>query len=742
MPQRDVDACLLLEPGLELAGDRLVSVREEDNVLERTVFPPPVRRGPRPWKCPHLRPEGPRRQPTSEAPPPSRGERNKTTDVGRFLPLRRRRFVDQSRTYGSPCIPRLLARTVNCGQVCAPTSPFSRRSPATPLATESRALKPAGASAVALAPVPALDRTLALRGVVATGGKHMNTQAPITVLVDVETDAIEAHIRDHRADSLAVFAPLSETQRTGLVTDAWTLGLRALMNAYKQAEESRLQDIGKALKEDLDRQLSDYVERQQTTFVQVLARFFDPRDGQVVTRLEGFLRDGGDLAKTMDRFLAPEHGALAQTLARELGENSPLLKRLSPTDSEGVLFLLEAKLREALADNQAEVARALDPVAEDGAVARFLRALRQELEKADNDRSKQLALATKALDANDENSLLSRLMRETAAAKNAFVAAMNPELPSSPMAMLKNTLSTLLQQHAQSQQEAMVLLQERHTKFEQDVRESLVRLEERKRGDAKSTRGGYTYEDAVLRFVQRAVQGAPIEVNTTANTVGAKPNCKKGDQVLRFTAESAYAGGALVVEAKHDASYTVSRALEELELARGNRTAGAGVFVMARSHAAAGFPSFARYGNDVLVVWDEEDEATDPYLHAAILLGLALASRHRRPDDAGDIEALADIEHRIQKELDRLDKMRKLVESIRGDAEKLGEEVRKGTNGFDLLLRKAKSTLKALNVELTEAEGAKSEPVMLPVGSLTLARDALVVAPPEASLASEERKSA
>jgi hypothetical protein len=366
----------------------------------------------------------------------------------------------------------------------------------------------------------------------------MNTQVPLTVLVDAGADAIEAHIRDHRADALAVFTPLTEAQRTGLVTDAWTIGLRALMNAYKQAEEARLQDIGKTLKEDLDRQLQVYVERQQATFVQVLARYFDPRDGQVVARLEGFLRDGGDLAKTMERYLSPERGELALTLARELGENSPLLKRLSPTDSEGVLFLLEAKLREVLAENHAEVTRALDPVAEDGAVARFLRALRQELEKADNDRSKQLAVATKALDANDENSLLSRLMRETAAAKNAFIMAMNPELPTSPMGVLKNTLSTLLEQHVKTQEESMLALHERQAKFEQNVREALVRLEERKRGDMKSPRGGTSYEEAVLRFVQHAVQGAPLEVSTTANTVGAKPNCKKGDQVLRFTAEA------------------------------------------------------------------------------------------------------------------------------------------------------------------------------------------------------------
>lgn len=62
---------------------------------------------------------------------------------------------------------------------------------------------------------------------------------------------------------------------------------------------------------------------------------------------------------------------------------------------------------------------------------------------------------------------------------------------------------------------------------------------------------------------------------------------------------------------------------------------------------------------------------------------------------------------------------------IRDDADKLTEEVRKGGNALDLLLRKAKSTLKALDVELTEAEEAKSAPVMLPAGSLVQARAAV-----------------
>jgi hypothetical protein len=52
----------------------------------------------------------------------------------------------------------------------------------------------------------------------------------------------------------------------------------------------------------------------------------------------------------------------------------------------------------------------LDPLEKDGAVGRFLRSLREELQTADDDRAKQLAAALAALDANDETSLLNRLV--------------------------------------------------------------------------------------------------------------------------------------------------------------------------------------------------------------------------------------------------------------------------------------------------------------------------------------------
>src|SRR5690606_33651597 len=101
---------------------------------------------------------------------------------------------------------------------------------------------------------------------------------------------------------------------------------------------------------------------------------------------------------------------------------------------------------------------------------------------------------------------------------------------------------------------------------------------------------------AVAEFITGAVRGAPCVIDLTGNTSGNVSRCKKGDVVVRFTDESAFAGAGVVFEAKRDASYTTQKALDELDAARKNRAAAAGVFIMAKSHAPESFPRFARYG--------------------------------------------------------------------------------------------------------------------------------------------------
>jgi hypothetical protein len=376
-------------------------------------------------------------------------------------------------------------------------------------------------------------------------------------------------------------------------------------------------------------------------------------------------------------------------------------------------------------DGHAELVRALDPLAENGAVARFLKSLRDELKGADEDRAKQLASALNALNANDQNSLINRLVRETNIARQAVLHAVNPDAPDSAMAIMKQTLTTLLKEHSRSQAELLKMQQERQERFENEVRDALVRLESKRAQDQKSPRAGFDFEDAVIEFVTSAVRGAPCVVEATGNTAGLRNRCKKGDLVVRFTEESAFEGAGVVFEAKRDASYTAQKALAELDTARANREAGAGVFVMARSHAPDGLPTFARFGSNVLVVWDESNAAGDAYLHAAILLGLGLATRGRTMGRQADLEALRDVEGRIEDELRRLEKMEKHNEGIRKNSDGIADEIRKAQRQLDVLLRKARSTLTALNIELHDEALEQANPISLPSDSYAAATSAL-----------------
>jgi len=63
-----------------------------------------------------------------------------------------------------------------------------------------------------------------------------------------------------------------------------------------------------------------------------------------------------------------------------------------------------------------------------------------------------------------------------------------------------------------------------------------------------------------------------------------------------------------------------------------------------------------------------------------------------------------------------------MADNIRKNAEDLGDELRKGSDKMNTLLKNAKETLKALNVELSEVAEETKHPIQLPPGSLETAR--------------------
>src|SRR5688572_6400790 len=101
---------------------------------------------------------------------------------------------------------------------------------------------------------------------------HSSKPSDLSALVkhDANLPGIVVQLRDARHEALAVFERLEEAQQTDLAVQAWRLGLHAMQNAYRQAEEARLSDIGRTLREDLERQFERLTTRQTDTVERVL----------------------------------------------------------------------------------------------------------------------------------------------------------------------------------------------------------------------------------------------------------------------------------------------------------------------------------------------------------------------------------------------------------------------------------------------------------------------------------------
>jgi hypothetical protein len=540
---------------------------------------------------------------------------------------------------------------------------------------------------------------------------HSNIDTEITV----SETALNIAICDRRPEAVQSLNTLNQDQRGQFVHEAWLIGYRAVANAQRLAEEARLDNIGKSLLEDIDGQLRNHTDRQAERVHAELSRFLDPESGHLGERLRQLTAEGGTLPALLERHIGQENSVLVQTLVKHVGEQSPLFKKLSPTDSEGLLQLMSERLQQAMEDQNRAFQKALDPQSEGGAIQCFFHGLTEKLKSAEDDQAKQLKIALAALDTTKEDSLLNQLRRDTSAAREQLLQAINPAAEGSPLAIIHTSLVERLEHHAKSQSAQLEEARKLATEFQRDLRAAVERIEVRRHEELRSSRGGRIFEDAALDFIQEAVGGTGYVIENTSSTAGLRPACKVGDAVIHFPAEHAFHGARVVVEIKHDKNYTVSAALAEMETARANRDACAGIFIMAKTHAVAGFPPFMRFGKDVVVIWDPENPATDPYLRCALQLGLGLAVRHRSVAADGDLQALQKIEQRIGKEVQRLQDIQEASTKIRKQVETIDALAKTGADKLQKLLEDAQQTLLALKVELREDEVEREAPIGLPV---------------------------
>ncbi len=498
-----------------------------------------------------------------------------------------------------------------------------------------------------------------------------------------------------------------------LALDAWTVGLRALSNAYREARESRLQDIGKSVLEDMDTQLKSTLALQEKQLRDALGQFFDPSSGEVTRRLKDFVDDRGELARFLEKHIGVEDSTLAKTLARQVGENSELFKKLSPTDKEGLIHVLEERLGEVMSSSEQQVARALDPMAEDSPVSRFLKSLQDKLKASQQSQAEQLTEALKAIDANDETSLINRLAKETRDAKTSLLQAINPQDPRSPLGSMKSALESMLEKQGVSAKEFREKQEQRQHELEVLIKEALARFETKKQHDANSAHGGATFEESVVQFVADAASGQQLRGRSHGRCGGddsSQQGGRRGGPLHR---------GERVRWVQSGDRGQARPELHRRQVARGARDGAQESRGVSGAFRDVGYACSRRLSG-VRSIREQHPRhlgpgrrPSDHRFRAALTAALCLATRKEKVADEGDIRALERVRIDIEKQLDRMSKIRKSNDSIKSHADKIENEVRLSEKGLKKLVENAEKTLRALNVELVNEDEEVRTPIRL-----------------------------
>ncbi|TWU00422.1 hypothetical protein Pla108_13730 [Botrimarina colliarenosi] len=492
-------------------------------------------------------------------------------------------------------------------------------------------------------------------------GSYAWTPGEAPPLLRLELDLRDPAVID------ALWALPEGRARDEFAADALRIGVAALRHASSRIDTEQVKSAGEQLLSQLKDALNAHADHAQKQTATVLKEYFDPKSGRLSERVERLVGNDGELATLLRSQLHGDGSPLARLLSTQLGRESPLMRQLDPEQSSGLLCRLQKTVDEQLRAQREHVLREFSLDVPDSALRRLVDELagkHGDLQKGLGDKIDNVV---KEFSLDKEDSALSRLVRNVDRAQRTISSEFSLDNDDSGLSRLKRELLTILSAHVDS-----------NAKFQEEVSVTLAKLVQKRESAAVSPEHGHEFEGAVLAYLANQAEQRGDLCEATGATTGLVKNCKVGDAVLRLGPETPAPGARIVFEAKEARGYSTASAIDELETARKNRGADFGVFVWSRQTAPEAAKPLARYGQDLLVVWDAEDPSTDPYLLAAIEIARACVVEQHRGDAVEDIdvEAIDRSINAIEKTAQGLEKIGKPAESIKRASETILDRVR------------------------------------------------------------------
>jgi len=478
-------------------------------------------------------------------------------------------------------------------------------------------------------------------------------------------------------------------ERDRFALAALRVGVLSLRMASGHVDAAEIREAGHRLVSDIRELMTARGTEFLGSIESHLTAYFDPTTGVLPQRIQSLVCKDGELETVLRAHLGSDHSALAQTLAKYVGNSSPIFRMLSPTETEGLLAQLSGTLSVALQEQKKSVLREFSLDNADSALSRLVAEITKKQGQFTGDMGEQMDSLAKEFSLDRSDSALSRLVARIELAQTTIASQFSADNADSALNRLLGLMDSANRQIGQNLtldnensalsvlkrelQSSVSDLAKKNADFHADVRETLARLEGRRTEAARSTRHGLAFEGELGTILAMEAQRVGDMWQPVGNKVGAIKNCKSGDFVTTLGPESAAPGALIAWEAKEDRSFDLVRALSEVDEARKNRQAQVGIFVFSKRTAPDGLEPLARYGNDLIVVWDPEDPATDLNIKGAYSVARALSVRLR--DDATQTaDAVQELElatRAIEKQLQYLDEFRKWGQTIQRNGESI-----------------------------------------------------------------------
>jgi len=488
-------------------------------------------------------------------------------------------------------------------------------------------------------------------------------EAPVRQSNDNFPSSIPLELKVEDRDTIQALEQYEEgTERDDFALEALKIGVLALRHASSALDADFIQRETTRLVETLGQQLETHTQQTQERLTSSLKEYFDPDSGRFSQRVKQLTSDDGDLSEMLKGMFDGKNSQLANTLLSHFGETSPLMKMLSPDQSQGLLAMLRDNVDTQLKQQRDRLLREFSLNNREGALCQLVDQIAKKNDSFTKNMELKIDDAMKEFSLDKEDSALSRLVTNVDSAQKKITQEFSLDNKQSALHKLKEELTTILSANVET-----------NNTFQEKVMVALGKLVIKRETEARGTQHGLEFEAAVFEFLSREAQHVGDIATSTGNSTGLIKNCKIGDCVIELGPDSVASGAKIAVEAKEDASYTLARALEEMEKGRKNRGANWGIFIFSKKTAPAELEPFQRYGRDLVVVWDAEQPSFDVYLKAGIVTARALSLQAERNTESqqADFEAIDRAILDIEKRASNLSEVKKFAETIISSSKKI-----------------------------------------------------------------------